>query len=315
MSADPFSDVLKLVNAETVASGGFTAGGAWAIQFPAMVKMKFFALVKGCCWLSIHGQEAPLRAETGDVFLISAQQSFVLASDLAVAPVDATGLFSRNGSKFATLGDGDDCMLMGGFVRLDPASGGLLADGLPPLIHVGAASAQAPVLRWLLDQFVREREDELPGGSLASTQLAQLMFIQILRAHLDAAGGFGTGWLRALGDRRLAPALRLMHGEPGRPWKLEELARAAAMSRTTFALHFKTVAGLAPLAYLTAWRMRLAERALREDDVAIAVLAESLGYASESAFGNAFKRVSGKAPKRYRVAARAVAADGVALSP
>ena len=98
------------------------------------------------------------------------------------------------------------------------------------------------------------------------------MFVQILRAYLAESESFPAGWLRALSDRRLAPALQLMHGDPGRSWQLEELAKAAAMSRTTFALH--------------------------------SVLARSLGYTSESAFSNAFKRVTGNAPKRYRSAAK-----------
>jgi AraC-like DNA-binding protein len=95
-----------------------------------------------------------------------------------------------------------------------------------------------------------------------------------------------------------------MHSDPGRSWRLEELAKAAAMSRTTFALHFKTAAGLAPLTYLTKWRMGLAERALREKNTPVSVLARSLGYTSESAFSTAFKRVTGHAPKRYRSAVR-----------
>jgi AraC-like DNA-binding protein len=131
------------------------------------------------------------------------------------------------------------------------------------------------------------------------------MFVQILRAHLAASGTLAAGWLGALGDPRIAPALRLMHSDPSRSWHLEELAKAAAMSRTTFAVHFRRVAGVAPLTYLTEWRMRLAERALREENAPVAVLAQSLGYTSESAFSNAFKRVTGKPPKRYRTAARA----------
>jgi len=110
----------------------------------------------------------------------------------------------------------------------------------------------------------------------------------------------------AVGDRQLAPALKLMHSDPGRSWQLGELAKAAAMSRTTFALHFKEVAGIAPLAYLTAWRMRLAERALREERTPTSVLARSLGYTSESAFNNAFKRVTGQPPKRYRTKSQIV---------
>ena len=87
MTAYPFSDILKLSNAETFVSGGFTAGGSWAIRFPAPDKIKFFALVKGKCWLLIDNRQLPVRVEEGDVFLLSAQPSFVLASDLAAVPV------------------------------------------------------------------------------------------------------------------------------------------------------------------------------------------------------------------------------------
>ena len=65
MPHDPFSDILKFTNAETVVSGGFTAGGAWAIRFPEPDKIKFFALVKGNCWLCIDGQEAPAGSPAG----------------------------------------------------------------------------------------------------------------------------------------------------------------------------------------------------------------------------------------------------------
>jgi AraC-like DNA-binding protein len=304
MTGDPFSDILRLANAQSVLSGGFTAGGPWAIRFRPTDKLKFFAVVKGSCWLCRDAEQEPTRLEAGDVFLVS-QHSFVLAGDLAAVPVDATRVFTANSGTIAKVGDGDDFFLIGGHVQLDKASGGLLADVLPPLIHVRASAPQATLLRWLLDQLVYERAAQLPGASVASTQLAQLTFIQILRAHLETSGPVAAGWLRATSDKRLAPALRLMHGDPGRSWRLEELARAAAMSRTTFASHFKAVAGVAPLTYLTGWRMRLAQRALREESTPVSVLARSLGYTSESAFSNAFKRVTGHAPKRYRSAVRA----------
>ena len=245
-----------------------------------------------------------VRVEAGDVFLLSTQRSFVLSSDLVAVPLEAASVFSPNVSDVVNLGGGEECLQIGGFVRLDPASGGFLADVLPSLIHVRAASPHATVLRWLLDQLVHERAAELPGASLASAQLAQLIFIQILRAHLEASGDLAAGWLRALGDKRIAPALRLMHSDPARSWQLEELAKATAMSRTTFVVRFKNVAGVPPLTYLLNWRMRLAERALRAENVPVSALALSLGYTSESAFSNAFKRTIGMAPKRYRDAAR-----------
>jgi len=69
------------------------------------------------------------------------------------------------------------------------------------------------------------------------------------------------------------------------------------------------VAGISPLAYLTNWRMRLAERALREENTSVSALSHQLGYTSESAFSNAFKRVMGNAPRRYRTAVRAASAS------
>ncbi|WP_092541608.1 helix-turn-helix domain-containing protein [Actinoplanes derwentensis] len=50
----------------------------------------------------------------------------------------------------------------------------------------------------------------------------------------------------------------------GRPWRLVELAHAAAMSRTSFTERFRQAAGVPPLTYLNGWRMLLARRALRE---------------------------------------------------
>jgi AraC-like DNA-binding protein len=305
MSSDPFSDILKFTKAESLLTGRFAAGGSWAIRFPKPDKIKFFAVVKGHCWVRIDGEAEPIHFETGDVGLLVAPRSCVLASDPSVTPVEAMSLFSGAGRAMATLGDGNDFAYIGGHVLLDPTSGRLLADVLPPWIHIQAASPQAVAFRWLLNQLVEERAAELPGAQLASAQLAQLLFIHILRVHLKTASLMPAGWLRALGDPRIAPALRLMHGDPGRAWHLDELAKACAMSRTSFAFHFRAAAGVAPLTYLTEWRMRLAERALQEENTPVAVIGRSLGYTSESAFSNAFKRVMGKSPNAYRSGARA----------
>ncbi len=262
--ADPFSDVLKLASAESVVSGGFTAGRTWAIRFPPPAKLKFFAVVRGYCWLTIDGEATPIRVASGDVFLVS-QRAFVLADDAAAVPVNASDVFTPAAGNFGKLSDGDDVSLIGGHVELDAVSGVFLADILPPLMYVEAASPQATVLQWLLHQLARERASDLPGARVAAEQLTQLMFIQIMRAHLADSPWFPAGLLRALGDAAIAPAIRLMHGDPGRAWHLEELAKSAAMSRTAFALRFKTVAGVPPLTYLLNWRMRIAERALREE--------------------------------------------------
>ncbi|MGC4083888.1 MAG: cupin domain-containing protein [Vicinamibacterales bacterium] len=111
MTADPFSDILRLADAQSVVSGGFRAGGRWAIRFPPVDKLKFSVLVKGDCWLFLDREEgnhlAPLCLGTGDVVLLSTARGFVLASDADAIPIDAAVVFGTQETGLAQVGDGD----------------------------------------------------------------------------------------------------------------------------------------------------------------------------------------------------------------
>jgi hypothetical protein len=214
---DPLGDVLTLASARCVRIGSFKAGGTWVVKFPPPQKIKLTAVVKGTCWLDVAGEPKPLKLQTGDVFAVPAERSYVLASDLKTARLDGLALFAKTSNNVVTVGDGADFFAIGGHVSLDPERGRVLADVLPPVIHVDAGSSEASTIQWLLDQLVKEVTANRPGVALASKQLAQLLFVQIIRFYLASANTVTTGWLRALNDERIAPALRLMHGEPVGP--------------------------------------------------------------------------------------------------
>jgi AraC-like DNA-binding protein len=297
---DLVSDILNLAHAQSVVTGTFEAGGAWAVRFPPPDMIKFFGIAQGSCWLRVEGEPSDLHLQRGDVFLLAAPRTFVLASDRSLEPQDALAVFKGYPGVVAKLGTGDEFQLLGGHVELEAGSGDLLTTVLPPLLLARAGSPHVAQSHWILEQLIQERSADLPGAAVASAQLAHLLFIHILRAHLAETAQFPPGWLRAITDRQLAPALRLMHGEPGRSWRLDELAKAAGMSRTSFATHFRLASGVPPLTYLTEWRMRLARRALLEGTKPVSTIAYSLGYTSESAFSHAFKRIIGTAPSRFR---------------
>ena len=100
------------------------AGGTWALKFPPPQKIKLTAVVKGTCWLAVKGERAPLRLETGDVFMMPAERSYVLASDLKASQLDGLALFTKATDNVATVGDGKDFFAIGGHVSLDPVRGG-----------------------------------------------------------------------------------------------------------------------------------------------------------------------------------------------
>lgn len=299
MPSDPFSEILRLSEAQSVFSGGFAAGGSWALRFRSDGALKFYVVVEGSCWLRMEGEQPPIRLEQGDVLLLSGPRVFVVAGSLTAPAEDRCPVLENRGD-FARLGDRVECVLRSAVVSFHPSTASLVTDALPALLHVRAASPEAAPLRWMIERIEQERSASLPGAGLASAQLAQLVFIEALRAQLRGPTPLPPGWLRAIRDEQIARALRRMHDDPGRAWTLGDLAKAAAMSRARFAARFKAAAGVAPLTYLTEWRMQLARRMLRDGKVSVVEIAASLGYTSESAFSNAFKRVTGSGPRAYR---------------
>lgn len=301
MVRDPFSSILSVMNARAVAAGGFTAGGRWALRFPPPEKIKFFVMARGNSLLLVDGIGKPFKLHEGDVFLLQAGAGFVIASNTGIFPRDALEVFDADRPEIVDLG-GSGVLFLGGHVELDLVGSDMLLSHLPATIHLLAGQPETRRLGWLIDAFVREQTEATMGADQACAAIAQLIFLELLRAYVANPSMEAAGWLRGLGDVRLEPALRLIHTEPAGNWSVEDLARRAGMSRTAFAVRFKAIMGVAPLTYLTDWRMRLARRGLA-DGVQIATLAPAVGYASEAAFSTAFKRVAGVAPKFYRRAA------------
>ena len=90
-----------------------------------------------------------------------------------------------------------------------------------------------------------------------------------------------------------------MHARPTHAWTVAELAQEAALSRSTFFERFQREVGVAPMAYLLAWRMALAKDLLCRDAGRMAEIAERVGYSSASTFSVAFTRHVGRPPRQY----------------
>jgi AraC-like DNA-binding protein len=169
---------------------------------------------------------------------------------------------------------------------------------LPPIVHI-RKEADKLALRWSIERMMAELREPQPGSFLVLQHLAHMMLVQALRAHLAEGLRGGVGWLFALSDQQIGPAINAMHGDPAHPWTLQELAERVGMSRSGFAQKFKETVGATPIDYLTRWRMLLAGDRLTNSGDSISVISQSLGYESESAFSTAFKRVMGCSPRQY----------------
>jgi AraC-like DNA-binding protein len=157
--------------------------------------------------------------------------------------------------------------------------------------------------RWVESSITYALEQSVPSnasGNALSMRLPELVLIAVLRAHLASAPAADRGWLAALRDPVLAPALSLLHADPARRWTVADLASRAAVSRSVLDDRFRQVLGLSPIRYLTEWRMHLAEELLATGTLGVNAIARRVGYDSEEAFSRAFKREHGLAPSAWR---------------
>ena len=301
-SPDPLSDVLSLLQVQSFLSRRLEASGAWALRFPEYRHMKFGGIIEGSRWVWIEGVTEPLRLEAGDFYLLSHGGPYCFASDVKAKPVDglafmaehleSDGVVRLRGGEGRTVG-------VGGRFTFEDEMSGLLLTSLPPLIHIRGDLPEARALRSALDLITFETESARPGGAAIGAGLCSVVLVNILRAYL-AGDQRPRGWLGALSDRHVGAAIRLMHGDVAKRWKVIDLASEVGMSRTSFAERFKSLVGMAPLEYLVRWRMALARNALTRDDANLVTIAEAVGYKSDTAFSLAFKRTFGSSPGRYR---------------
>ncbi|MBE3638157.1 AraC family transcriptional regulator [Mangrovicoccus algicola] len=301
---DPLSQVISHLRPHDCVAAGLDAGGAWSIRFERHAGLKCNAILKGRCWLAMEGRD-PISLEEGDCVILPHGRSFVMSAKRPRDGRDAETVYapvSHGGT--AMLGGGGDFFMMGSRFLVSGLPADRLLRTLPSVMHIRAGAEQAS-LKWVLNGIASELRNARIGGAVSIAHLSHLVLVQALRHHLAGPAVPGTGWLAALADGQLCIAIGALHDDPARDWSVAELGTRAGLSRTAFATRFAQTVGVTPMAYLTEWRMCLAAEQLARGSQPVARIGREVGYASESAFAAAFKRVAGQTPRQYRRASKA----------
>lgn len=209
--------------------------------------------------------------------------------DLVIDPVILPGGGYRVGSVDGPV----DMRALVGYCIFQSDDAVLLSSLLPRLVVARGEHRLAMLMQLLGEEAVGNK----PGREVVLQHLLEVLLIEALRT--TAEPGNSPGLLRGLSDERLAVAIRGMHAKPDRGWTVAELARTAALSRSGFHERFQSAVGMAPMEYLTAWRLALAKDLLRKREASVADIARQVGYRSASAFSVAFTREVGVSPARY----------------
>jgi AraC-like DNA-binding protein len=100
--------------------------------------------------------------------------------------------------------------------------------------------------------------------------------------------------------RHLLRAKDLADARYFEPLDVDDLARAAGLSRAHFSREFKRAFGESPHGYLLTRRLERAAALLRNTDRSVADICFSVGLASVGSFTTSFTRTFGMSPLKYR---------------
>jgi len=309
---DPLSDLLRVVRLDGAFFYAVEAAEPWSVETAAAKELSprimpgaehlisYHILTEGRCYAGVVGEEA-VELAPGDVIVFPHGDAYVMSSGRAI-PIgpDVNSSAPARYPHTVLLGDQGPrgASFLCGFLGCDRRPFNPLLAALPRRMHMRGMSNA-----WL-GGFTRQLTEESslgrPGSDTVLTRLAELMFIEVLRRYLDELPPGQTGWLAGLRDEVVGRALTLLHGQPGHPWTLADLAREAASSRSSLAKRFMDIVGQPPMQYLAQWRMQVAANLLAQSGAKIATIGAEVGYDSEAAFSRAFKKATGLAPGAWR---------------
>ncbi len=275
---------------------------AHAVEPDAERLIMFHIVAKGSCWVAGPDGERHWANE-GDVIVLPYGDEYEMGGAASVASVPIFSLLAP--PPWTTLpvlrhGDGGERTdIVCGYLHSDDPLFDRRMRAFPPVFVVRLEGPASQWVRASIDYALATSAGTMVSGGTGK-RLPELLLIEMLRLHLASAPGAEHGWITAMHDPALAPALACLHARPEHPWTVSELAHEAAVSRSLLDQRFRDVLGLSPIRYLTEWRMHIATDLLASTDLTVAQIAKRTGYDSQEAFSRAFKRRMGSAPSAWR---------------
>jgi AraC-like DNA-binding protein len=303
---DALAEVLDRVRLGGTLLFHFELGHPWNLALPERPYALFHYLSRGSATVALErGQK--LRMSEGDFVVVTRGEPHVIYSDRRTKPLPIPDIDRPSGHLGVVRHGGGaqpvSTMICGNFTLSQPLRGRLL-ELLPPLLLLKPKTDDG----WfdaILQRMVNESAVERPGQRVALSRMTEMLFVEVLRCWIKSLRPGEGGWIGAMADPHIGPALQLIHEQLDRPWTVRELGHHVGLGRSAFSARFTKLIGQPVHRYLVARRMAEAAFLLESGDEGIAQIASRVGYETTAAFSKLFHRHHGLSPGRYRAVRRA----------
>ncbi|WP_249225658.1 helix-turn-helix transcriptional regulator [Tardiphaga alba] len=173
------------------------------------------------------------------------------------------------------------------------------ADASAPANIIERTAHPDPITSRLLLSAADVLEGNAALDALFRQQLTDLLATRLLAAHAGSPAPHQPV-MGGLAPKTLTRAIERLRSDSDADISLSALAAEAGLSRFHFGRAFKESTGLSPHAWLRQHRLDQAMTMLRYTDLTIASVAAALGYASQTAFAAAFRKLTGQSPSDWR---------------
>jgi AraC-like DNA-binding protein len=271
----------------------------WGVSFDTDEVLRFHIALRGGFFVGREGDEMPVDVQESDIVMLPKGNAHWIA-DRPGRRLVSSAAATESCELGAPLFQNDEITnnVMCALVQFDRQVTHPLLDALPGIIHIQEIEPNS--LIWRLVALIDEEIDR--SESLSDPvidRLTEALFLQLLREFLARAEALG-GFIAALRDHRLSRALQLIHQRMGEDWTLATLAEEIGMSRATLVRRFKETIGVAPIEYLTHWRLLKAHDLVKYSNDSLERVAERVGFASAQTLARSFKRHFGYTPSSLR---------------
>jgi thiosulfate/3-mercaptopyruvate sulfurtransferase len=263
----------------------------WVIDIGQINVATFHLVSHGECWLHLP-HDKPVAIHERDLVVLPHNAPHLITN----SPETPSAETPRNTP--ADVICGPSVTLICGTATFNQNYWNPLIEALPEYVILPTLDSQGTTLGKVIDALINESERTETGSEAIIDRLADILFIEVLRAYIKKQSG-NSGSI-AVTDPKIGRALEEFHAEPGNNWNVENLAAIAFMSRSAFAERFQKLLGSSPMNYVTRWRMQYAHSKLTDSTDSIGDIAESCGYNSEESFAKAFRKEFGVSPKSVR---------------